>query len=227
MQVAIALRRCVHRELPHRRAFLAVPLGLGTAFLVCLGCSSSNSDSGSGCTYQGSSYPVGVISSDPCGMCTCDKGGHVSCTEFSCQPPPGAGGGPPILGTGGSESVIEIGALDASRDTGGTTALDATADANSTDAAQFEGGSCGTDTCSVGQVCVSLTTVSGQYNPNGGSAGQPTSQSTKSCRSVPAACPRAGSCDSSCCSALCGGGGDALCSCSLGTKSAGCTLGLP
>jgi hypothetical protein len=196
------------------------------ACLACLGCSSGNSDGASGCIYQGRSYPVGVISSDRCGMCTCSKGGYASCTQSYC-PPPGTGGSPPILGTGGSDSIIEIGLLDASRGSGGAASMDAAADANSTDAAQFEGGPCGADTCSSGQVCVTLTTVSGQYNPNGGGTGQPTSETTKSCRAVPLACPRAGSCDPNCCRALCGGGSDARCSCSLETKFAGCTLGLP
>lgn len=91
----------------------------------------------------------------------------------------------------------------------------------------FPGGPCDHDACVKGQICLSLTVVSGQFNPGGAGAPQPSTQTTKTCRTVPSACDPRGSCDRACCDALCGGGTDAICTCSLSSTSAGCMLGLP
>jgi hypothetical protein len=176
-----------------------------------------------------------------CGYCLCHSNGWVECTTTACGHAPGVGGDTGTGGAGGTGGALIIVAARGSSTEGGAVSIDAGSDgptgrdggivpdAMSTldGAAPFPGGTCDRDTCTDGQICLSVRTVSGQYNPAGGSPGVPTVQTTKSCRTVPSACGMLGSCSEACCKALCGGGSDAMCACSLTSTSGGCSVGLP
>jgi hypothetical protein len=173
------------------------------------------------------------------GVCACDvcpPGRHsrlvgdevvscpstASCASVCCLPDMGGAGG----ATPGAGGAAVLGGFQ-QRDAATSSDADADADADAGAGGPFVGGPCGSDTCRDGQICLSLMTVSGQRNPSGGGTGQPSTESTRSCRAVPSACGSLGSCDKSCCQALCGGGNEALCSCSLTSATGSCSLGLP
>lgn len=183
-----------------------------------------------------SCYRAGGI----CG-CGCDMGWHLGpgfgepgslacgpstpsgCAQVCCLPDPG---GPAAGGSGGSVIFVTGGSREdasghgAAGGTGGTISSDA-----ATEASEFLGGPCGADTCTAGQICLDLTTMSGQQNPSAPSG--PATQATKSCRTAPIVCNLSGPCDAVCCRALCGGGADARCSCGLTPTTGECTLSLP
>lgn len=201
----------------------AILVGVTTVIGPVFGCGGADKAGATGSCGRDGLPPV--VSG--CG-CSCNEHGEVVC--LYCSDFTGGSGG--ILSTGGASAyptLFPIGGTTGATDSGASHGRVSTEAGTSADAsnAPFPGGPCGTDTCTAGQVCLSLTTVNGQYNPAGGGTGQPSTQTTRYCWPVPSACSLTRSCDGTCCQALCGGGTDAICTCGLTSTSAGCTLGLP